>query len=194
DPNDTFIGLAGQFVESHPRWGVTKTWYNTLLNQGVFEDDYIVGGNAGTLNIEINADVGVPNTGEPPLANSGGIVLDSTILAGDVAGSRQVESAQLPSGGNFIFSTFLPIEIAGSATLPGMPPGTQSGTSAGSSQGQGELGPPAGFTPDSPLLATPDSDYAKANVLDSQRLDNAGFSTLRLTAGNCTGFHPITEN
>ncbi|WP_186124452.1 hypothetical protein, partial [Burkholderia gladioli] len=50
-PYDTYVGIAGEFTESHPRWGVTKTWYNPLQNTGVYTGDYIVGGNAGTLNL-----------------------------------------------------------------------------------------------------------------------------------------------
>ncbi|KAG8148901.1 filamentous haemagglutinin family protein [Burkholderia catarinensis] len=84
-PYDTYVGIAGQFVESHPRWGVTKTWYNPLLTMGAYQGDYIVGGNAGTLDI---------------------YALQSTVLDGDISaqafgGAKQMQGNSLPSGGTF---------------------------------------------------------------------------------------------
>ncbi|RBL66602.1 hypothetical protein C3E98_036625, partial [Pseudomonas sp. MWU13-2625] len=84
-PNDTYVGIAGQFVESHPRWGVTKTWYNPLLTMGGYQGDYIVGGNAGTLDI-----YGLQST-----------VLDGDISAQAFGGAKQMQGNSLPSGGTF---------------------------------------------------------------------------------------------
>ncbi|WP_424945338.1 filamentous haemagglutinin family protein [Burkholderia anthina] len=84
-PYDTYVGIAGQFVESHPRWGVTKTWYNPLLTMGAYQGDYIVGGNAGTLDI-----YGLQST-----------VLDGDISAQAFGGARQMQGNSLPSGGTF---------------------------------------------------------------------------------------------
>lgn len=84
-PYDTYVGIAGQFVESHPRWGVTKTWYNPLLTTGAYQGDYIVGGNAGTLDI-----YGLQST-----------VLDGDISAQAFGGARQMQGNSLPSGGTF---------------------------------------------------------------------------------------------
>ncbi|WP_396332881.1 filamentous haemagglutinin family protein [Burkholderia anthina] len=84
-PYDTYVGVAGQFTESHPRWGVTKTWYNPLQNAGVYVGDYIVGGNAGTLN----------------LFATQALVLDGDISAQAFAGSKQVQGNSEPSGGTF---------------------------------------------------------------------------------------------
>ncbi|WP_155741132.1 filamentous hemagglutinin N-terminal domain-containing protein, partial [Burkholderia pseudomultivorans] len=84
-PYDTYVGVAGQFTETHPRWGVTKTWYNPLQNAGVYEGDYIVGGNAGTLN----------------LFATQALVLDGDISAQSFAGSKQVQGNGEPSGGTF---------------------------------------------------------------------------------------------
>ncbi|MGG1948121.1 filamentous hemagglutinin family protein [Trinickia sp. NRRL B-1857] len=84
-PYDTYIGIAGEFTESHPRWGVTKTWYNTLQTGGAYEGDYIVGGNAGTLDI---------------FAQSAA-VLDGEVTAQAFGGSKQVQTNNVPSGGTF---------------------------------------------------------------------------------------------
>ncbi|WP_234015379.1 filamentous haemagglutinin family protein [Burkholderia sp. BE12] len=84
-PYDNYVGIAGQFVESHPRWGVTKSWYNPLLTGGTYQSDYIVGGNAGTLD----------------LYASQALVLDGDISAQAFGGAKQMQGNSLPSGGTF---------------------------------------------------------------------------------------------
>ncbi|WP_246792191.1 filamentous haemagglutinin family protein [Burkholderia perseverans] len=85
NPNDIYVGIAGEFTESHPRWGVTKTWYNTLQSGGVYESDFIVGGNAGTLDIYA----------------ASAAVLDGSISAQAFGGSKQTLGDSLPDGGTF---------------------------------------------------------------------------------------------
>ncbi|MBI0329112.1 filamentous haemagglutinin family protein [Burkholderia plantarii] len=86
NPNDIYVGIAGEFIESHPRWGVTKTWYNTLESGGgVYEPDFIVGGNAGTLDIYA----------------ASAAVLDGSISAQAFGGSKQTLGGSLPDGGTF---------------------------------------------------------------------------------------------
>lgn len=84
-PYDNYVGIAGQFVENHPRWGVTKSWYNPLLTSGTYQSDYIVGGNAGTLD----------------LFASQALVLDGDISAQAFGGAKQMQGNSLPSGGTF---------------------------------------------------------------------------------------------
>ncbi|WP_434115625.1 filamentous haemagglutinin family protein [Paraburkholderia caffeinilytica] len=84
-PNDTYVGIAGQFTESHPRWGITKTWYNALATGGVYQPDYIVGGNAGTLDLYATQ----------------ALVLNGDITAQAFGGSKQVQGNSLPTGGTF---------------------------------------------------------------------------------------------
>jgi len=84
-PNDTYVGVAGQFVVHHPRWNVTDTWINPLLTGGVNVADYISGGNAGTLNVYA----------------SQAAVLDGAITADAVVGSKQVQGNLQPAGGAF---------------------------------------------------------------------------------------------
>ncbi|MBN3789239.1 filamentous haemagglutinin family protein [Burkholderia sp. Ac-20353] len=85
NPYDTYVGIAGEFTESHPRWGVTKSWYNPLQTGGVYQGDYIVGGNAGTLD----------------LFATSALVLDGDIRAQAFGGSKQMQGNSLPSGGTF---------------------------------------------------------------------------------------------
>jgi filamentous hemagglutinin family protein len=157
DPNDTFTGIAGQFIQNHPRWGVTETFSNSLIDHAMYVDDYVQGGNAGSLSINVTGGV----------AGSGAAVLDSTLLAGDVIGSRQITADTLPNGGSFSFTGISPIEIANGLTL------------AASTL-------PADFDMDAPLLASSGSDYS-VNVLDTQSLSGADFKNIDLVAGSATG-------
>ncbi|WP_258002316.1 filamentous haemagglutinin family protein [Burkholderia sp. WAC0059] len=84
-PYDTYVGVAGEFTETSSRWGITNTWLNPLLTGGVYESDYIVGGNAGTLNVFA----------------SSAMVLDGTITAQAFDGEKQVQGNDLPTGGTF---------------------------------------------------------------------------------------------
>ncbi|WP_240922335.1 filamentous hemagglutinin N-terminal domain-containing protein [Burkholderia cepacia] len=84
-PYDRYVGIAGQFVESHPRWGVTKSWFNPLQTGGTYQSDTIVGGNAGTLD----------------LFASQALVLDGDISAQAFGGAKQMQGNSLPSGGTF---------------------------------------------------------------------------------------------
>ncbi|RQS65156.1 filamentous hemagglutinin N-terminal domain-containing protein [Burkholderia sp. Bp8963] len=102
-PYDTYVGIAGQFTETHPRWGVTKTWYNPLLSGGMFASDYIVGGNAGTLNVFA----------------SQALVLDGDISAQAFAGSKQVQGNAEPTGGTFSLGGNAQLTQGNSATTSG---------------------------------------------------------------------------
>jgi filamentous hemagglutinin family protein len=114
-PFDTYVGIAGQFTENHPRWGVTKTWFDPLLDGGTVESDFIVGGNAGTLDVFA----------------SQAMVLDGDITAQALGGSKQVQGDSQPVGGTFNLGT----DPAASATLsrlgnlPGLTQGATTSTS-----------------------------------------------------------------
>ncbi|NIE85185.1 MULTISPECIES: filamentous haemagglutinin family protein [unclassified Burkholderia] len=85
-PYDTYLGIAGAFTETHARWGVTKTWYNPLQSGGgTYQSDFIVGGNAGTLDIY----------------GASATVLDGDISAQALGGAKQTQGDSLPEGGTF---------------------------------------------------------------------------------------------
>ncbi len=90
DPNIPIIGIAGQFTVDHSHWNVTQIYSDPLLSGGSYEPDYIVGGNAGTLNI----------------FGSQATVLDGAMSAQAFAGVKQIEAGLAPSGtnpgGNFL--------------------------------------------------------------------------------------------
>ncbi|HEY1610021.1 MAG TPA: filamentous hemagglutinin N-terminal domain-containing protein, partial [Paraburkholderia sp.] len=83
--DQTYLGVAGAFTETSSRWGVTQTWYNPLLDAGAYEGDFIVGGNAGTLDIFATTSM----------------VLDGNISAQAVSGSKQVQGNDQAVGGTF---------------------------------------------------------------------------------------------
>jgi filamentous hemagglutinin family protein len=157
NPNVTMVGIAGQFIVDHPHWQQTDVYINRLIGGSYYQNDYIQGGNGGSLAIQVNSANGA-------VANSGAAILQSTALAGALAGLKQVESGNLPAGGTFSFTSLLPIEIGDPATL--------------SAPSLAASSPPANFSMASPLLATPGSVYASANVFNDQVLDNAGFANL----------------
>jgi hypothetical protein len=180
DPNITYVGIAGQFTVDHPRWGVTQTFASGLLDGGTTVPDYIQGGNAGALGIVIAGTNGVTSA---TIAGSGALVFDSTVMAEAFAGTRQVQSGNLPSGGSFSATGIEPIEIGDPTTLPPTALAT--------------LSLPAGFSMASPLLASAGSAYAATNVIDPALLDGAGLSAISLSTGVTTGaspLQPITED
>ncbi len=183
DPDLTYVGIAGEFTVDHNQGGVldaalTQIYTNPLIGAGQYQQDYIQGGNGGTLNIAISEDGGVSNS-TAIVANSGAIVLDSTLLAGTVTGMQQVMTGALPNNGAFDFSGTLPIEIGDPAVF------TPAALAASSM--------PAGFDMTSPLLASAGSSYATANVFNDQTLNAGNFGTITLVAVG-PGSSAITED
>jgi filamentous hemagglutinin family protein len=165
DPLVTYVGIAGQETITDARWGVKNTYTASLVAGGYDEPDYIQGGNAGTLSINLfNTANG--STGNA-VADSGALVLESSVLASAAAGTQQVVSGALPTNGVFNFSGVLPIEIGD--------PGVLSAQSAAATL------PPANFSAASPPLATPGSPYAAANVFNSEVLNTPNFDKISLT-------------
>jgi filamentous hemagglutinin family protein len=175
-PFDTFVGIAGEFVESHPRWGITTDWFDPLLSGGVFEGDFIVGGNAGTLNVFASQDV----------------VLDGDISAEAFGGSKQVQDNDQPVGGTFNLGA---ATLASGSTLPGLTQGPNTiingelGTIIlqNSAPQLSDLAP--GFTATTPLDTaalgalgsfSPD-DVLATTVVPVNTLNNGGFANVNVT-------------
>ncbi|WP_373453244.1 filamentous haemagglutinin family protein [Burkholderia sp. AU33647] len=185
-PYDNYVGIAGQFIESHPRWGVTKSWYNPLLTSGTYQSDTIVGGNAGTLD----------------LFASQALVLDGDISAQAFGGAKQMQGNSLPSGGTFNLGA--DPKLAGGA-LAGMTWNsvanttlTINGTSGfvtlqDNAPQLGALIP--GFSIDTPIDKTASQSLAAndpSNLLTTQvvpvtKLNNGGFANLNVTGDKYLG-------
>ncbi len=185
-PYDDYVGIAGQFVENHPRWGVTKSWYNPLQTGGTYQADYIVGGNAGTLD----------------LFASQALVLDGDISAQAFGGAKQMQGNSLPSGGTFNLGA--DPKLAGSA-LAGMTWNSAANTTLTITGTPGlvilqddapQLGAlMPGFSIDTPLdkTASPAPDARDPNnllatqVVPVATLNNGGFANLNVTGDKNAG-------
>ena len=182
-PYDTYVGIAGEFVESHPRWGVTNDWFNPLLSGGAYEADYIVGGNAGTLNVFA----------------SEAAVLDGEITADAFGGSKQVQGNDQPIGGTFNLGA-APGAAAGQ-TLADLTQGVQTSNTGesgliilqDSAPQLSDLSP--NFTATTSLntaalgaLSSTDPDNVLATtVVPVNTLNSGGFANVSVT-GNSSGF------
>ncbi|KML10979.1 MULTISPECIES: filamentous haemagglutinin family protein [Burkholderia] len=186
-PYDRYVGIAGQFVESHPRWGVTKSWFNPLQTGGTYQSDTIVGGNAGTLD----------------LFASQALVLDGDISAQAFGGAKQMQGNSLPSGGTFNLGA--DPKLAGTA-LAGMTWNSAANTASlplnalsgltilqDSAPQLSALMP--GFSIDTPLdkgapqsLAANDPNNLPATrVVPVATLNNGGFANLNVTEDKNAG-------
>ncbi|MBN3824098.1 filamentous hemagglutinin N-terminal domain-containing protein [Burkholderia sp. Ac-20384] len=181
-PYDTYVGIAGQFVESHPRWGVTKTWYNPLLTMGTYQGDYIVGGNAGTLDI-----YGLQST-----------VLDGDISAQAFGGAKQMQGNSLPSGGTFNLGADPKLASGALVHLTSNNNDVTSGTTGlvvlqDNAPQLTEIAP--GFSIDTPLdktalqalPATDPRNVLTTTVVPVATLNNGGFANLNVTEDKVGG-------
>lgn len=96
DPSNTYVGLAGAYVDDHPHWGVTTTYYGAFSAQSSasYEPGYIQGAAAGTITLfadSIEADgqlYGQASAG--PLQRVSGAIPSSGVLSinpGSIAAS-----------------------------------------------------------------------------------------------------------
>ncbi|WP_423382510.1 filamentous haemagglutinin family protein [Burkholderia sp. LMG 32019] len=185
-PYDNYVGIAGQFVENHPRWGVTKSWYNPLLTSGTYQSDYIVGGNAGTLD----------------LFASQALVLDGDISAQAFGGAKQMQGNSLPSGGTFNLGA--DPKLAGGA-LAGMtwntvanPTMTFNGISGfailqdnapqlGALMPGFSIGTPIDKTAYQSLAANDPNNLPTTQVVPVKNLNSGGFANLNVSEDKNTG-------
>ncbi len=80
-PLDTYVGVAGVVTVDHPKWNVSQTFVVPLLAGSTHvEPGYVEGRDAGGLSITSSARI-----------------VDSTIVAGVVAGERQKAQGQISS-------------------------------------------------------------------------------------------------
>ncbi|WP_175904123.1 filamentous haemagglutinin family protein [Burkholderia seminalis] len=181
-PYDTYVGIAGQFTESHPRWGVTKSWYNPLQTAGTYQGDYIVGGNAGTLDI-----YGRQST-----------VLDGDISAQAFGGAKQMQGNSLPSGGTFNLGADPKLDGAALVHLTSNNNEVASGTAGlvvlqDKAPQLADIAP--GFSIDTPLdqtalqalPATDPRNVLTTTVVPVATLNNGGFANLNVTEDKAGG-------
>ncbi|KVT19849.1 filamentous haemagglutinin family protein [Burkholderia ubonensis] len=181
-PYETYVGIAGQFTESHPRWGVTKSWFNPLLTGGVYQPDYIVGGNAGTFDVYATQ----------------ALVLDGDISARAFGGAKQMQGNSLPAGGTFNLGADPKLGGTALANLTSNNHETASGTAGlvvlqDNAPRLDEVAP--GFSIDTPLdtktlqalPATDPRNVLSTTVVPVATLNNGGFANLNVTEDKVGG-------
>ncbi|MGK8779941.1 filamentous hemagglutinin family protein [Burkholderia cenocepacia] len=173
-PYDTYVGIAGQFTETHPRWGVTKTWYNPLQNAGVHEGDFIVGGNAGTLDLYATK----------------ALVLDGDISAQAFGGSKQVQGNGEPSGGTFNLGSYASLTQGSNTSTSG-----ESGLVILQDTAPQLAGLSPSFSIDTPLdttafgalSGTDPNNVLATTVIPVSTLNAGGFANLKVTEDKTGG-------
>ncbi|WP_017775087.1 filamentous haemagglutinin family protein [Paraburkholderia kururiensis] len=185
NPYDTYLGIAGAFTEAHPRWQVTKTWYNPLQSgTGYYEPDFIVGGNAGTLDVYATQS----------------LVLDGDISAQAFGGSKQTQGNSLPTGGTFNLAVDPKLTTSGQVIALTL------NNSAGAPSGETSLvilqntapqlsGLVPGFSIDTPLTAatlgtvsaTDPNNLLATMVLPADTLSAGGFANVNIASDKQNG-------
>lgn len=151
NPQDTYVGLAGQFSVDHAHWGVTQDFSAPLLSGAAYAADYIQGGNAGTLSVFATQ----------------AAVLDGAMTAMAFPGLKQMQAGLAPSG-SATGGNFLP--AAGTFLL-----GAATAATAGSSNFTlgGETGSVI-IQDYAPALDTLAADFGAATPLDPAALNALG--------------------
>lgn len=94
DPSLRYLGVAGTQTVAHTRWGVSEQFSNPLLgSRRYYESDYLQGGDAGALNIELGRHAS--GSGQQP----GVALLAGDLSAQALAGRYQIANGNLPQGG-----------------------------------------------------------------------------------------------
>ncbi|PCE32860.1 filamentous haemagglutinin family protein [Burkholderia ubonensis] len=181
-PYERYVGVAGQFIESHPRWGVTKSWFNPLLTGGIYQPDYLVGGNAGTLDVYATQ----------------ALVLDGDISAQAFGGAKQMQGNSLPTGGTFNLGADPKLGGTALAGLTSNNHETGNGTTGlvvlqDNAPRLDEVAP--GFSIDTPLdaktlqalPATDPRNVLSTTVVPVATLNNGGFANLNVTEDKVGG-------
>ncbi|WP_189050838.1 beta strand repeat-containing protein, partial [Aliidongia dinghuensis] len=178
DPNDTFVGIAGQFTVDHAHWGIKETYGNLLLSGTTTVPDYIQGGSGGALNVFASAET------------TGATILDGEILASSEAGLHQVQGGDVPKGGSLsVGDTSLAGGVNPFAAVQGNAPSTtQSIVIADRGTQLDAIAP--GFNADTSLLTpayqalsqSDPSNILYTSTLSAPILDAAGFSAMSFNA------------
>jgi hypothetical protein len=168
-PGTKYVGLDGDFVDTHARWGVTDTYVTALRRTAArWQQGYEEGGSAGRLTIGLPGNTVTPTVPSPDQNPTGAFrVLEGDVVAHTIVGPRQralptgttdptKEWREQPSGGVLV------VNRAGDVTIA-------------------DVGPQlaAGFRPDDPL--DPAGKYSA--ILPARWFDGHTFSSLTIQSG-----------
>ncbi|GGF46910.1 hypothetical protein GCM10011611_61660 [Aliidongia dinghuensis] len=186
DPNDTYVGIAGQFTVDHAKWGVKEVYGSALLDVGINQADFIQGGSGGTLDILAGAIYAPYN----PTGSTGATILDGTIEAWAESGRKQVAGGTLAKGGVLLVGDAALAKILFPAAAEnGSPPTTTQGiVIADQGTDLGAIDP--AFNANTSLMTA--GNLAKdqfdpgnplfTSMLSAPLLDAAGFSSMSFRA------------
>ncbi|MEW6435850.1 MAG: filamentous hemagglutinin family protein [Pseudomonadota bacterium] len=189
DPNDTFVGFAGNFEVDHAHWGVTDYYGTPLLLGGYYQPDYIQGGNGGALNIY----AGGAGNAVAISGSDGAMILDGEIFASSEIGPHQALGGDLPTGGSLSIGdgtvAGLGGDISPTSTLSAFFP-TQNIVIAGQGTQLDAIAP--NFNADTSLVTPAYQAMSQSdpnNVLYTSTFsapifDAAGFSSMSFVAAN----------
>lgn len=119
DPMVSYAGIAGLHEVEHSQWNSTSVYVDPILSGqlAASTSGYIVGGNAGTLDIELSV---VFRTD----SNQTVIGVTTALLAGSISaqafsGRSQIAAARLPHGGIFKVDGLVPYAQLSDEPVPG---------------------------------------------------------------------------
>ena len=155
-PDRIYSGIYTGGTENHPKWGISETHTNPMVNGGQFEAGYVQGGNGGTLSISASS-----------------MALDGQLLGTTITGPRQRTTPPALSALSLAFQSRL-------TTTPYLfvapaPPTV-------TFEDKNTLAPADPFALDSNGLPLPLRDDRKATViLSPELLTTDGFGQLSIT-------------
>jgi filamentous hemagglutinin family protein len=163
-----YVGVDGEFVASHARWGVPETFASALgRSRPRFEKGYVQGSSAGTIYIGVNQPVWSAREQQPgktgnidfpasPSSAAAVRILDGSIVASTVTGPLQREVGSAPAGGTLVIRGAADVSI-------------------------GNFGPllPASFGPDSQI----DPSWYGAHPLSASWFGTSGLSKVSIECG-----------
>ncbi|MDC7787036.1 filamentous hemagglutinin family protein [Rhodoplanes sp. TEM] len=156
-PDRVYVGLAGDTVVGHDRWGVTETYSNKLRRTSTWEEGYTEGRAAGSLAIY----------------QGSGLVLEGAIEAGVITGEHQAASGQTATAGTLIVGgagNEDRLWLASNIVITSNPVTLPSGFTASSAL-------PSSF---SDISGGTNAVYAKTVYLNDDMLSGSGLGTIEL--------------
>ncbi len=163
DPNDEFVAIGDGFTEIQAKFGVSRTYANSLLQGGRFEAAYTEGRDAGSLFI-----------------NASTATVDGALRGEAFAGLRQRTSAQIGSATSSLIGDVRKLQ----GTAQELPSGGY--LKLGSTTGKSQIGLGADIIVYDGTKAAPTARYSEF-LLSDGNLNAAGLSAISLqTTGAVT--------
>jgi filamentous hemagglutinin family protein len=183
DPNQVYLGIEGDFIVNHSRWGVTENFVNAFARpNGRYEQAYSEGRSAGSLILPSQLVQQRPASGMPPMAKDAFRIFEGDVRADITVGEYQREAPggatiaavervwrERPTGGT--------LEMGGTID----PGNNRDGVSIGGSVSIGDAG--GLLSEDFGVDDTLDIAQGFQHVLPTQWFDGGTFSNVTIRSG-----------